>query len=130
MGRILYGVAAGLVACTVVMAPARSEQLEGVNVEASRVVKETVGRAPNLAPINEISLTYRVSYADLDLATKEGASALDKRIHEAAAAACKELGRFYPLATPDDSTCAKKASADAMAKANEAVAAAAKAPKK
>ncbi len=130
MGRILFGVAAGLVACSVAMAPARSEQLEGVNVEASRIVKETVGRAPNLAPINEISLTYRVSYADLDLATKEGATSLEKRVRDAAAAACQEIGKTYPLATPDDAACAKKASADAMVKVKEAVAATSKAPKK
>jgi UrcA family protein len=130
MRRILLGVAVGLLACTVAGTPARSETLEGVNVEASRIVKETIGRAPSSAPINQISLSYRVTYADLDLATKDGAKALEKRVQEAAMAACKEITKLYPLATPDDTTCAKKASDDAMVKVHEAVAAAGKAPKK
>ncbi|NJD32516.1 MAG: UrcA family protein [Gammaproteobacteria bacterium] len=130
MRRILFGITVGLLACTVAGTLARSEPLEGVNVEASRVVKETIGRAPNSAPIQAISLSYRVSYADLDLATADGAAKLDKRVQDAAMAACKEISRMYPLATPDDTACARKATADAMGKVKEAVAAAGKAPKK
>ncbi len=130
MRRILFGITVGLLACTVAGAPARSEPLEGVNVEASRVIKETVGRAPNSAPIQAISLSYRVTYADLDLATTDGAAKLEKRVQDAAMAACKEISKMYPLATPDDMACARKAAADAMVKVKEAVAAAGKAPKK
>jgi UrcA family protein len=130
MRRILTGVAVGLLACTVAGTPARSEQLEGVNVEASRIVKETIGRAANSAPINQVSLSYRVSYADLDLASKGGVATLEKRVDEAAMAACKEISKLYPLATPDDMSCAKIASKAAMVKVHEAVAAAGNAPKK
>ena len=130
MRRILFGVAVGLLACAATGTDAWAQQLEGVNVEASRIVKETVGHSPNLAPINAISLSYRVSYADLDLGTKAGAAALEKRVQDAAMAACREITRLYPLATPDDKACAGKAIDEAMVKVHEAVAAAGKAPKK
>lgn len=130
MRRILTGVAVGLLACAVVGTPARSEQLEGVNVEASRIVKETIGQASNSAPINQVSLSYRVSYADLDLASKDGVAAMKGRVEEAAMAACKEISKLYPMATPDDYSCAKVAAQQAMVKVHEAAAAAGKAPKK
>lgn len=129
MRKVLFGVTAGLFALATAGTGVAADQIEGVNVEASRIVKEQVGRAPNLAPINAISLSYRVSYADLDLATPAGAAALEKRVNDAAEAACKEIGRLYPLATPDDLTCTKAAVKEAMVKVKE-VQAAAKAPKK
>jgi UrcA family protein len=127
---MVFGAAIGLLVCAVAGTSVWAQELEGVNVEAARLVKENLGRAPSGAPINAISLTYRVSYADLNLATPGGAAALEKRVNEAAMAACKEIGKLYPLATPDDFACAKKASGDAMVKVKELVAAAGKAPKK
>ena len=47
-----------------------------------------------------------------------------KRINDAAEAACKEIGRQYRDATPDERTCAKAASDKAMTSLNKMVAAA------
>ena len=130
MRKILFGVAAGLFAYSAIASGASPEQIEGVDVAASRIVKEQVGTAMNLAPIYSISLSYRVSYADLDLGTKAGAAALEKRVQTAAAAACKEVRRVYPEAEPGGSACAKNAVDEAMVRVHEVVAAASAAPKK
>ena len=130
MRKILFGVAAGLLACAGVASGASPEQIEGVDVAASRIVKEQVGTAMNLAPIYSISLSYRVGYSDLDLSTKAGAAALEKRVQTAGAAACKEVRRVYPEAEPSDSACAKNAVNEAMVRVREVVAAANAAPKK
>jgi UrcA family protein len=130
MRKILFGVAAGFFACAAIASGARAEQIEGVDVAASRIVKEQVGTAMNLAPIYSISLSYRVSYSDLDLSTKAGAAALEKRVQAAAATACKEVRRVYPEAEPGGSACAKQAVDEAMVKVREVVAAAGAAPKK
>jgi UrcA family protein len=107
-----------------------AQQVEGVTVVAARTVKEQIGRAPNLAPINAISLSYSVSFADLDLSTSAGAAALDQRVKDAAMAACKEITKLYPQARPDDAACAKAAVGEAAAKVHDAVGAAGKAPGK
>jgi len=62
----------------------------------------------------------------LDLATQAGAAELEKRVHNAATAACEELGRKYSDATPSDAACAKAAADAAMVKVHELEAAAAK----
>ena len=130
MRKILFGVAAGLLACAGIASGASAEQIEGVDVAASRIVKEQVGTAMTLAPIYSISLSYRVGYSDLDLGTKAGAAALEKRGKAAAAAACKEVRRVYPEAEPSDSACAKNAVDEAMVRVREVVATASAAPKK
>jgi UrcA family protein len=127
----LGGIALGLVAGAAFVSTATAQQVEGVNVEASRIVKERVGTtADNLTPINAIALSYKVSYTDLDLTTSAGAKALEGRVNAAALAACKEITRLYPDANPGDTACAKKAAAEAMVKVRELVAAAGGAPKK
>jgi UrcA family protein len=130
MRKILYGVALGLAATALVAGSAYAQQAEEVKVEASRIVKEKIGRAPSGAPINAISLSYRVSYADLDLKTSAGANALEKRVNEAAQSACKEITRLHPMAQPGDAECVRAAVGEAMVRVHEAVAAAGKAPPK
>jgi UrcA family protein len=127
---MFVGIALGLLASAAFASQASAQQIEGVTVEGSRIVKERIGTADNSAPINSISLSYRVSYADLDLATGAGAKALEGRVNAAALAACKEITRLYPNASPDDTACAKKAAKEAMVKVSELVAAAGGAPKK
>ena len=131
MKRVHFGIALALVAGTALAGQAFAQQIEGVNVEASRIVKERIGTtADNLTPINSVSLSYKVSYADLDLATSAGAKALEERVKAASLDACKEITRLYPNASPDDTACAKKAAKEAMVKVSELVAAAGGAPKK
>jgi UrcA family protein len=131
MKRMFVGITLALLASAAFASQAFAQQIEGVDVEASRIVKERIGTtADNLTPINSVSLSYKVSYADLDLATSAGAKALEERVKAAALAACKEITRLYPDANPGDSACAKKAATAAMVKVRELVAAAGGTPKK
>ncbi len=109
MKRIHFGIALALVAAAAFASQAFAQQIEGVNVEASRIVKERIGTtADNLAPINSVALSYKVSYTDLDLATAAGAKALEQRVNAASLAACKEITRLYPDANPGDTACCKE----------------------
>ena len=118
-------VAAG---CITLAGPALAQLTEEVTVEATRVVTTQVGRgAATGAPINGLSLSYRVSYAGLNLATAAGAAALEQRVRSAADAACRELGRMSPLSEPSNAECARASRDKAMVQVRELVAAAAKA---
>ena len=117
-----------LVAMIGVPAAHAADAPEGVVVTGSRVITEQVGRSSVGAPINQVSLSYKVSYADLDLKTADGTKKLDERVKTAADAACKELDRAFPLSTPDSGACAKSAVAGAKMKVKEVVAAAATKP--
>jgi len=105
-----------------------------VRVEATRIVSKTSATAatpgPTGFPVKDLSLAYGVSLAGLNLATKSGAAEAEQRVNAAALAACKEIGRQYPDATPGEDECARDAAKKAMAKVQELVAAAEKTPKK
>lgn len=73
-----------------------ANRLPPVTVQAA-VSKAVVGRSAIGAPIDRVTLTRRVSYADLDLTTYAGAMKLEKRVHTAARAACAQLDDLYPL---------------------------------
>jgi UrcA family protein len=105
-----------------------AEEIAQVTVTASRPVKEVVGHSNIGAPIEVTSITSRVSYADLDLASHSGAATLETRINDAAKAACKELDKSYPLTEPDATRCAKLATDKAMVSARAAISAAEKNP--
>jgi UrcA family protein len=105
-----------------------AEPISEVTISASRESKVVVGRNYTGAPIEEVTLTRRVGYSDLDLKTKAGADALDKRVAEAAEATCAELDKQYPLLPNTSADCAKTANANAMVQVKAAIAAAAKRP--
>jgi UrcA family protein len=93
------------------------------------VLHETFDRGSYLpTQILQISLSHRVNTADLDLATEVGTVVLEKRVKDAAMAACVELGKKYPFSTPSDADCAKEAAGRAMIKAREFLAKARQAP--
>jgi len=120
------GAAVVLFACGI----AAAEDVQEVTVQATRVLSTKLqGHTASGVPILDVSLSYGVSTAGLDLATNSGATALEGRVKRAAAAACKEIGRRYPGATPDESDCTKDAAAKAMVKVKEVVAAAEKSAK-
>jgi UrcA family protein len=92
---------------------------EEITIVAPRVVqRKVVGRTTIGAPIEVISLSRPVSYADLDLSTQEGRAELRKRIENTAKAACKELDVMYPDSMfqpiPAEQNCVKNASSQAM----------------
>jgi UrcA family protein len=104
-----------------------AEPMTEVLVEAPKLVR-TGERAPPIgAPIDIAAVTYRVSYADLNLATSAGAKTLEERVTEAAQRACKQLENAAgpnALSVPGDPPCLKTAVDAAMKKAREAIAAA------
>jgi len=101
-----------------------SQDLSPVTVTASRISSERVGQTSSGVPVYEVSMTYRVSYEDLDLGTSEGATALEDRVRAAARDACAEIDRQYPKAEPSGPVCVTKAVEEAMVDVGKAVAAA------
>ena len=93
-------------------------QTPEISVEAMRVTRTHVGQTttgtPGI-PIENVSMAYGVSTAGLDLSSQSGKQELKERVQHAAMAACKELGRQFPDATPSDADCAKIATNKAMA---------------
>jgi UrcA family protein len=125
MSKRLIKVAIGLLAGIAVNAVVIAQEMGEVTVQAQRVVKKRIGTTASGVPIEDVSLSYGVSTKDLNLASSAGATELQKRISDAAKAACKELGRQIPTSTSsDDAECTKAATAKAMVKANELIAAA------
>jgi UrcA family protein len=110
--------------------PAAAQTTEIV-VEAPRVT-HTGQASPAGAKVDIISVTHRVSYRDIDISTHSGAKVLEQRVADSAKAACAEIEKLYPLATPADTSgsCQKDAVAKAMVQVNAAVAAAEKAARK
>ena len=118
MRDMLRGLVLGLTAIVIGSTSAYAGTLETITVTGSRAVSEKiVGVSSVGADIREVSLSYRVSVADLDLASSAGKAELEKRVKATASAACKELKRlaFGDPTSPDDATCVKKAVDEAMA---------------
>ena len=107
-----------------------ADELEEITVTATRmgheaIKREVVGRSSSTgAPIEHLTLTWSVGYADLDLSTHSGATALEQRIHARAKAVCHELDRLLPLVTGDHASCVKDAVDGAMGQAHRVIAAA------
>jgi UrcA family protein len=86
---------------------------------------QIVGRSSTTgAPIEEVTITRKVSYSDLDLTSHVGAAELDKRVNETAKALCARLDLM--LTPASGVSCAKAAAEPALAQAHAAVAAAQK----
>ena len=125
MRKFLSAAVLGVTVGAILGSAAFAQQPAEVTVEASRIVKERVGRSPTGAPINSLSLSYTVSYADLDLSTQAGVATLKDRVNDAAKDACKEISRLYPASTPGDAECVASAVKEAMSKVDAASKAAA-----
>lgn len=98
-----------------------ADEITITGVRASRVV----GRSPTTgAPIEEMSLTRKVSYSDLDLTTHLGATELEKRVNDTAKALCQKLDQLSPLSKAQGPSCVKQAADAAMVQAHAAIAAA------
>jgi len=122
-------ISAGALASVALSGVATAQTVEEVKVQATRTLTvESAGRTTSGIPIKNVTLSYGVSLAGLNLATSSGATEAARRVREAAKAACGEIGRRYPNATPSDKECAKAASDEGMTKVNQLIAAAEKAP--
>ncbi len=117
--------ATSVLACMISSTSALAQTPE-ISVEAMRTTKTTIGQTSSGIPIENVALSYGVSTQGLDLSTDTGKRALEKRVSDAAMAACKELGRQYPGSKPSDSECAKLATDKAIAQIQKVETAAAK----
>ena len=99
--------------------------VEEVHVQGKRTLTtKTIGRTSSGIPVVEVSLNYDVSTSGVDPASSAGAAELARRVNVAAGAACKEISRQYPDATPSDAECAHQAAGAAMVKVRELASAA------
>ena len=98
-----------------------AEPTEGqVTIRAERPTAKVVGHTISGVPVQQYEITYRLTFADLDLATPVGANALKARVYKAADSLCKDLDKLYPM-TELDPSCVQKAQDGAMSQVNTAV---------
>jgi UrcA family protein len=125
MKMILVSAAVGAVASLLLGQMAMAQSVDEVTIQAKRgVAAKVVGRTSSGIPVADLSLSYDVSAAGLDLASNAGAAEFAKRVNAAALAACRQIGREYPDATPGDEECARAAASEAMVKVRTLAAAA------
>lgn len=108
-----------------------AQNLPEVIVEAPHAAvptKQPIG--PHGMVVPAVSITYRVSYADLNIATHSGAMELEKRIKDAAKDACEQLTKLYPESAEGEPPCVEGAIKKAMVRAHEAITAAERAATK
>ena len=84
--------------------------LTGVVVEPPKVIN----RSRLGIVTEEIKMSVRVPYRDLDMATPAGVAELDKRVDEAANYVCRQLERMYPSGAPERRQCTRDAIDDAQ----------------
>jgi UrcA family protein len=78
------------------------------------------------ASADVISISQRVSYADLNLATASGSREMEARVRNTAKALCEKLEQRYPLSGTSVETCVRNAVDKGMADVRAASAAAEK----
>ena len=106
-----------------------ADKPQTVSVTANVVTRRVVGRSAIGAPVEEVTLTHRVGYADVNIATHTGAVALERRGHEAARLGCRQLARLYPSAQERQAQCIPRAVSDASRGVHEAITAAQSEPR-
>ncbi len=102
-----------------------TDPITEVTVSADRITRLPESRTNSGFPMEVITLTRQVSYADLDLVSASGAAMLQTRVKETARAACDQLDKTYPLTRMDNSNCNKMTTDAALIQARAAISAAA-----
>jgi UrcA family protein len=128
--KSIYSLAAQCcIATAVAITPALAQPTEPSAETAAETVvvirAERVNKVPERVRIGQVpvelySLSYHVSYSDLDIGTEAGASALRRRVHDAATSACKDLTRMQPRVSRDRS-CVRKAEDGAKSQLDTAI---------
>lgn len=105
--------------------PALADSPKTITIKAGVLARTVVDRSVSTgAPIENVTITRRVSYGDLDLATLMGATELKWRVAEAARAGCKQLDDLHPLEEKEARECTRAAVAEASSQVKNAIAAA------
>ena len=80
---------------------ASAEIEEIVRIEAPVLRRTVVARGPLGAKIEDIEISQRVSYGDLDLSKHADVTELKTRIETTARESCEELSDMFPFKTSD-----------------------------
>jgi UrcA family protein len=99
-GAKIAMLAVGLLAGGALFMPhhASAAQDEEITVMAPRgVYRQQVGRSPTGVPIEEISLSRRVSYYGLDLRRPSDMNEMERRVRLTANEACDQITKLYPV---------------------------------
>jgi len=108
VGALVSGLVAGI-------AVAQTPSMDEITVQGTRLVTtKAAGRSSSGVPIDNVSISYGVVIAGLDLASQAGFSEAERRVKDVATTACKELAKRYPDGTPSEAECAKAAAEKAM----------------
>lgn len=113
----LIGFSGALVASA--QEPAPTQQIiDEIRVTAPRSVEH---RNLPFGQGHEVSLSYSVSHADLDLRRSADVRELEKRIEAVADEICTQLAELFPSGDPSKDECTRRAIRNAMADARTAV---------
>jgi UrcA family protein len=102
--------------------------MNAIVVSAGVLTTETVGHSAIGAPMERVTLTHHVSYADLDLESHAGVLALEQRVKDVARLACDQLDKLYPFEEKSAPECIADAVAQASGQVEQAIAAAQRKP--
>lgn len=123
MRKLLQAQAIALLAAVAISGSAVGQETEEVTVRGPGIQSAEVERSSTGVPVVMFTVSYKVSYEDLDLTTTEGMAELTKRIEDAAKQGCREIGQAYRTAQPSDWLCARHASKAALDEVQQVVAA-------
>ena len=105
------------------VSPAMAQQFggpESVIVTAPRPYMGSENTYLN-GPLEKVSMTGTVTYADLDLRTFDGARELRHRVRDTARNICGNLAQFYEVRQAPGTSCYRTAVENGMIQANEAI---------
>ncbi|HEY7672455.1 MAG TPA: UrcA family protein [Gammaproteobacteria bacterium] len=98
--------------------PAEQQIIDEIRVTAPRAVKH---KQLPFGQGHEVTLSYAVSYTDLDLRERAGVRELEKRIETAADEICTQLEELFPRGDPSKGECTRRAITIAMADARTVI---------
>lgn len=122
--RMLQTLGPALLAGLIMAGSALADELPAITIGAGVVTKSTLGRSSLGAPVEQVTVTHRVSYSDLDLTTQTGAAELRKRVQDTARLACQQLDDLYPTEARNEQECTRTATAQASSQVQSAISAA------
>ena len=121
-GSLCYLAAGLLLSGGSALAQNGSNAIEEITVVAPRqITREPVGHTATGGTIENISLTRRVDYSDLNLTVHADVEKLDKRVDDTAREACRQLEQLYPSAALSSPDCVRTAVNGAMMQVDKAV---------
>ena len=122
MRKLLQAQAIALLAAIAISGGAVGQETEEVTVRGPGIQSTEVERSSMGVPVVMFTVSYKVSYEDLDLKTTEGMAELTKRVEDAAKQGCREIGLAYRTAQPSDWVWARHATKEAMDEVQQLVA--------